>query len=254
VNEDGFYIGYHPSAPPAHARRLRGVSIGLVVIGLILAAGLASQQVPFVPAVFEVGTEREWTGWLREEPVPILVVALPGEGDHPFALSSYLLVGSGKHGARDAVEGLHGQLARVRGTLIHLDGQTMIELTSDGAIAALDTAEDGPIARREAIGRVTLQGEIVDSKCHFGVMNPATGKVHRACAARCLSGGIPPVFLVRGEDGGRLHLLLTGADGRSIGRDVLDWVAEPIEVTGHVERIDSLLVLRAEPDTFSRVP
>jgi hypothetical protein len=29
---------------------------------------------------------------------------------------------------------------------------------------------------------MTLTGEIVDSKCYLGVMNPGQGKVHRDCA------------------------------------------------------------------------
>lgn len=252
--DDGFYIGYRDRASPGHARRMRRVAAALVGGAVAAAALLASQQAPFVPSVFEFGTETELMGWIREQPVPALVVAAPGDAERPLALSSYLLVGFGKHGAQEAVAGLHGQHVRVRGTLIHLDGEAMIELTNEGAIAPLEATGAAPEEDRERIGRVTLRGEIVDSKCHFGVMNPGTGKVHRACAARCLSGGVPPVFLVRTADGGRLHLLLVGTDGRSIGPEVLDVVAEPLEITGEVERIDSLLVLRAEPDTFARIP
>jgi hypothetical protein len=62
------------------------------------------------------------------------------------------------------------------------------------------------------------------------------------------------VLLARTSDGGRLHLLVTGDDGRAIGRELLDIVAEPLEVSGRVERIDGLLVLRAEPERFVRVP
>lgn len=36
-----------------------------------------------------------------------------------------------------------------------------------------------------------ITGELVDSKCNLGVMNPGSGKVHRDCAARCVSGGVP---------------------------------------------------------------
>jgi hypothetical protein len=251
--EKELYIGYVDRAPPGHARRLRGISIGLVVGGMVVAGLLASGQAGFVPAVFEFGSERELTGWVREEPVPSLLVAVPGSQGQPFALSSYLLVSPGKHGAGEAVRGLHDRHARVRGTLVYLDGETMIELAGEDAVTPLAGSDAAPRSSRESLGRLTLRGEIVDSKCHFGVMNPATGKVHRACAARCLSGGIPPVFLARTYDGGRLHLLLTGGDGRAIGREVLDIVAEPVEITGEVERIDSLLVLRAEPDTFVRV-
>jgi hypothetical protein len=42
-----------------------------------------------------------------------------------------------------------------------------------------------------------LRGEIVDTKCYLGVMTPGEDKVHRGCAVRCISRGVPPAFLVR---------------------------------------------------------
>jgi hypothetical protein len=252
--ENDFYVGHSDRAPPTHARRQRAVSITLVVVCAALAGALAAQQSPLVPAVYEIGEEREFTGWVRERPAPRLVVAVPGAQDQAFALASYLLVSTGKRGADAAVHGLDGRHARVRGTLAYLDGQTMIELAEDAAITPLAGGDAAPASHRQSLGRVTLRGEIVDSKCHFGVMNPATGKVHRACAANCLRGGVPPVLLARTSDSGRLHLLVTGDDGRAIGRELLDIVAEPLEVSGRVERIDGLLVLRAEPERFVRVP
>jgi hypothetical protein len=51
-----------------------------------------------------------------------------------------------------------------------------------------------------SLGTQTLIGEIVDSKCYLGVMNPGALIPHRACAIRCISGGIPPVLLVRQSD------------------------------------------------------
>jgi hypothetical protein len=98
------------------------------------------------------------------------------------------------------------------------------------------------------VGEVTLTGEIVDSKCYLGVMNPGRTKVHRDCAARCISGGIPPAFVT--ADG---FYLLVGGDGRSVRHEVLDWVGETIEVTGTVQRSGETLILRAEPTSFRRV-
>ena len=49
----------------------------------------------------------------------------------------------------------------------------------------------------ESLGKQTFVGEIVDSKCFLGVMNPGRLTPHRACAIRCISGGVPPVLLVR---------------------------------------------------------
>lgn len=42
---------------------------------------------------------------------------------------------------------------------------------------------------------VTLDGELVDSKCYLGTMKPGDGKTHKSCAILCLRGGIPPLFV-----------------------------------------------------------
>ena len=103
------------------------------------------------------------------------------------------------------------------------------------------------------LGRQTLRGEIVDSKCFLGVMNPGQLLPHRACAIRCISGGIPPMLLVRPTNGAAIYLLLVSADGKPVNQQVLDLVAEPVQITGEVERQGELLVLRADPATYRRL-
>jgi len=93
----------------------------------------------------------------------------------------------------------------------------------------------------------------VDSKCFLGVMNPGQLAPHRACAIRCISGGCPPVLLVRRERGPPLYLLLVSAGGASVNKQVLDLVAEPVEITGEIEQQGDLLILRADPRTYRRV-
>ena len=105
-----------------------------------------------------------------------------------------------------------------------------------------------------SLGTQTLIGEIVDSKCFLGVMNPGALTPHRACAIRCISGGIPPVLLVRQTNGPALYFLLVSRDGRPVNKQVLNLVAEPVEITGEVERQGELLVLRADPATYRRIP
>jgi len=102
------------------------------------------------------------------------------------------------------------------------------------------------------LGAVTLAGEIVDSKCYLGVMNPGQGKVHRDCAARCLSGGIPPIFVT--ANGGE-QLLLVSADGNAVGRDALrEFVAEPLTIQGELlQRGDSRL-LKIDPQELRHMP
>ena len=103
------------------------------------------------------------------------------------------------------------------------------------------------------LGRGTFVGEIVDSKCHFGVMNPGTAKPHRACAIRCISGGIPPVLMVRHREGAIHYFFLVSSTGAPVNKLVLDLVAEPVEITGEVERHGDVLLLKADPASYRRL-
>ncbi len=80
-----------------------------------------------------------------------------------------------------------------------------------------------------------------------GVMKPGEGKTHRVCAVRCISGGAPPMLWVRDSSGRERQFLLAGRDGRQIGAEILDVVAEPVEVTGEVLSQGDLWILRTEP-------
>jgi hypothetical protein len=84
-------------------------------------------------------------------------------------------------------------------------------------------------------------------------MNPGQLLPHRACAIRCISGGIPPVLLVRQKDGPPIYLLLVSADGGPVNQQVLDMVAEPVQITGEIERQGDLLILRADPATYRKL-
>jgi hypothetical protein len=90
------------------------------------------------------------------------------------------------------------------------------------------------------LGIVALTGEIVDSKCYLGVMNPGAGKVHRDCAARCIAGGIPPAFIAKDSDGVSKTLVLSNAG------DVTQFVAEPVEIRGRLLRSNGMLTLDAD--------
>jgi hypothetical protein len=69
-------------------------------------------------------------------------------------------------------------------------------------------------------------------------MNPGNGKVHRDCAVRCLSGGIPSVFATNDFNGSPAVLLLTGPNQKRLPRGAfLDRVAQPIQIHGRVMQI-----------------
>ena len=156
---------------------------------LVLVAG----QMPFANSAFEYGKLRSFEGVIVTRPFPTLLVARPGQTGQEDKYSRYLLVAPGKHGADDLVASFDGKQVRLQGQLIYRGGGTMVEITPS-SIAVTDTAPAIQETTRD-LGTVTVTGEIVDSKCYLGVMNPGQGKVHRDCAARCLSGGIPPIFV-----------------------------------------------------------
>lgn len=258
--DEDFYIGWQDQPPPGVRRALFGAARALLVLAALVALLLAWGQGPIRGGVFEYGVEREFEGLLSERPAPSLRVERPGRlaalGAQTVPIvSRWLLVAPGKHGAQELIAGLDGRRVRARGTLVYRDDETMLELSGRPQLdepARTDDSGGEPAGAHAPIplGRVTLSGEIVDSKCYFGVMVPGEGRSHRACAIRCLSGGIPPVFRVRTDDGGELCLLLVGRDGRALNAEILQRVAEPLRITGEVERLDDLRVLRAEPAEF----
>jgi hypothetical protein len=152
------------------------------------------------------------------------------------------LVAPGKHGADNLVAGFDGKEVRLQGQLIYRESVTMIEI-EPGSIAPLNSpsAQQAPTVD---LGEVTVTGEIVDGKCYLGVMNPGNGKVHRDCAARCISGGIPPIFVT---SDGEEQFLLVASDGNAIAADALrEFVAEPITITGEALRRGESRMLRMD--------
>jgi hypothetical protein len=250
--EDEFYIGWMRDSPSRTAARTRGAVLLLLGLGVLVACLAASGQGAFDRGTFEYGVERDFEGLLIEQPYPLLVVPPADGATRP---TTHYLVDFGKRGAADRVTGLDGRIVRLTGSAIHNDSQHMIEVhrvepvaSPAAALAAFASAEE------QSLGTWTLAGEIVDSKCHLGVMKPGRGRPHKECAVRCISGGIPPVLRVTSPDGRAVYLSLVGDDGRAVNGEVLQWVAEPVEITGRVVRTRGLLVLYAEPSTYRHVP
>jgi hypothetical protein len=239
---DDFYVGYLPKSPTGLGRIAAQIAVGVLLAGLIAGGLLIFGQPPFATSKFEYGEYRDYAGVVEEWPYPILV------SDH----ASFLLVAPGKHGLSDTVKGMQGKQVRLKGSLIERAPDRMIEVVP-GSIAA-DTPQSHLTVRSVIdLGPVTLRGEIVDTKCYLGVMNPGERKVHRDCAVRCISGGVPPAFLARDAAGDARILLLVGDDGRALSKEVLPFVAEPLEISGVLVRTGSTLTLKADPARFRRI-
>ena len=254
---DEFYIGWEDKAPPAIGSRVRRAVVFLLALAVGLGVLLSLAQRTIGVSVFEWGKVKKVSGILKSQPYPHLLVPRPGASDGQTPFSSYYLVKPFKFGLDPETSSrLDGKSVSLKGTLIYRGGQTMIEVADDSMRASDSLAPprgEGLPVIPVSLGTHTLVGEIVDSKCFLGVMNPGSLLPHRACAIRCISGGIPPVLLVRQKNGPALHLLLVSRDGKPVNKQVLDLVAEPVEITGEVERQGELLILRADPTTYRRV-
>ncbi|MGE3107651.1 MAG: hypothetical protein AB7O77_04775 [Phycisphaerales bacterium] len=239
---DEFYIGYAPKAPPAVARRTRLIVAAYVLFSMIIATVCVAFIKPTGDGVWEDGSFKSFTGTLLKKPYPIIILDKPladGVG------STALLVDFGKRGAQQRVQSLSGRV-RVTGTTLHRDGRGMIELAPDpDAIAELKSeAAILPSFARD-ITPVTLRGEIVDPKCFLGAMKPGEGKTHKACAIRCISGGIPPTLVCWDAQGNSTYFVLADESGNPACDLFLDVIGQPVEVTGTLARLGDLMFLLA---------
>ena len=226
-SESEFYVGYLPM-PVGLKRTIRRVVIAIGGLALGVAALLIVAQHPFPAATFEFQHYRDFRGTFIADPYPALTI--PGQG------LPWLLVAPGKHGLGD-MRSLNGREVMLTGERIVRGVDQMIEVK--GQIQAGQATTPNPAG--EDLGIVQLTGEVVDSKCYFGVMNPGAGKVHRDCAVRCISGGIPPAFLVRDASGNTATLLLANWK-----RELLNHIAEPVNIRGRLVRSSGRLILYQE--------
>jgi len=251
---DEFYIGWESKAAPGIGKTVHRVVMVLVVLALAAPIVFALSQRMIGESVFEWGMHKSFNGVFRATPYPHLIVPRPGMVEGQPEFSTYYLVNEWKFGLPgEAVSAFDGAPVRLKGSLIYRGSQTMIE-TRPEWIEADDSMSKFALPVAVPLGKQTLVGEIVDSKCFLGVMNPGQLTPHRACAIRCISGGVPPVLLVRQPDAPAVYLLLVSADGKPVNQQVLEMVAEPLEITGEVERQGELLILRANPATYRRLP
>jgi len=252
---DEFYIGWEAKSAPGIGKMVRKAVVVVLTLASFTPVILAVSQRMIGASVFEWGNHKSFSGILQTTPYPHLLVPRPGNADGLPRFSTYYLVAPWKFGLeQEAIAPLDGKSVTLKGTLIYRGNQTMIETKPEWITASTNderrARSDAPYQR---LGKQTLIGEIVDSKCFLGVMNPGQLTPHRACAIRCISGGVPPVLLVRRKDGPAIYLLLVSADGKPVNKQVLDMVAEPLEITGEVERQSELLILRADPTTYRKL-
>ena len=242
--QNEFYIGWKEEMSEGNASFLKKILIPLFVLIPILVFAVVLFQKPFNQHQFEFGKITPITGTYYGKPVPMLVA---DQGVLPDGISTdIVLVGYGKFGAKGIMQALektngnlNGKKISLAGTLIYGDGKTLLELTEEeGSLIEIKKTPTTINPEKTASKSISLSGEIIDPKCYFGVMKPGEGKIHKSCAIRCISGGIPPVLRVKTDkpSEAQKYYLLLDEQGRDINKAVLPFVAEHINITGKSNR------------------
>jgi len=240
-HDDDFYIGYK-SMPVSLRGRHRAVAIAFVVMFALAAVGVSSQQKSSGSGVWQASEVVTVEGLLVAEPYP-LVQVVSDEG-----AQSVLLIQPGKHSANALATAHAGKMVAVSGYAITRGGWRMLEVPDTESIVVLENTASSAPPSIEALGNITLDGEVVGSKCFLGVMKPGDGPVHRACAELCLLGGVPPMFVARDSAGDKYGYLLVAPDGSSLSLELAAHSAVPVRIQGELQQRGDLLYIQAEPD------
>jgi len=253
MKNDDFFIGWMPKAPKTFARHIKKVIFILVPIVVVTGILLSLSQKPFSTGNFEFGKLTEVKGIFFREPVPLLKAV---NGKNIFGNPSFItipLIGFGKSGAGGTIADIEKQKnisldkkeVTIKGTLLYNDGKLLMQIDANDqfltSVGGNTEASLLPVVKD--LGEQTINGEIVDPKCFFGVMKPGQGKPHKDCAIRCILGGIPPVLKVTDEKGNENYYLVVGPNGEKMNEAVKNFVAEPVSVHANVRKYDDWIIL-----------
>jgi hypothetical protein len=247
-NEE-FYVSYIDGSlgekTKKQLKRFVIVSVLLIVFSALL---FSFTQKQFKNSSFELSSTTKISGTFHENPYPMLRVEIAEN-----TYKNILLLGFGKSSAnpflkklQSEVKDLNGKQLSIEGNLIYYNGKTLIQIT-DVEKVTLENNTQNTIPKKEIISEMTLKGEIIDPKCYFGVMKPGKGKIHRSCAVRCISGGIPPVFATTDHNNISKYYLITDINGNPIHKDVLPYIGKPSEIKGLVEQMEDWYILKIDP-------
>jgi hypothetical protein len=246
VEGESIYVLYRPL--PTRNRRFLRVYVPTMLWSLVIVAFVwARAQQPPGPAVWDDAVARSFTGVVRMEPYPMLV--LPGKDGLPAEVM--LIVEVGKHGAQQRLGPLAGRSATLSGWLLERDGRRMLEL--EPGTLAQPVGEPVPSVGERVVGRVILRGEVVDAKCFLGAMKPGAGKPHKACATLCVRGGLPAVFVPHDPGTGPRFYVLSGPDGGAPGPWFEGMIADPVEVAGEHRIVGDLDTVVVVPGSIRRL-
>lgn len=243
---DEFYVSYiHGSLGYKTKRTLKRFERSAIMVIIVAAVVFSFSQKPFKNATFELLSDTKITGTYHENPYPMLRVQVAKN-----TFKNILLLGFGKSSANPFLEqikkeakDLNGKTLSIEGNLIYYNGKTLIQITDEEKVTLIPNSTEIP-PKKISISNMTLEGEIIDPKCYFGVMKPGKGKIHRSCAVRCISGGVPPVLATTDNNNISEYYLLTDLKGHPINNDILPYIGKPSKIKGTVEKMEDWYIMK----------
>ncbi len=259
TSKESFFVGYLP-IPSRLSKWLGAITAGLAIALATLATLMGLGQRDPGSAVWSVDKTEQLSGRFFINPYPRVVT--PASADSPA--TSILLVGEGKVGVAQRLRDFDGQQITLPGHWLRRDDFALFEVADAVPATPSPTPLQPPAvapARTTSTAPLTFSGEIVDPKCYCGAMKPGDGKTHKACAALCLRGGIPPAFVAERSAPSSAHpaecWLLTQADGRGFTPESVEvlvpFVGDRVTLQGHPVVIDGQRYLQVDPATVHRL-
>lgn len=201
----------------------------------------------------KTGPDPFFVGFFRKVPRGIAVVALSAGGAMVGVLLAVALAlplgmadpGSGRY-ANDLKGGvLTGVIEPLRYPILR------VPAAADGPARAVLLGGNLKIGVQEQVAAlatpsVTAGGVFVRRGDLEMLLMGGNGLAHKACANLCIAGGLPAVLVTALPVEGSTVVLLADADGGPMPAGLLDLTAVPVEMTGHLERRDDLLIFRID--------
>lgn len=247
-----FFIGWASPVAPELVRLLAIVAVSFLL-------GISGGAVLLARSFTDPGQSLFGAGRLPRAPVDATLTGTVTRWPHPVLWLSesdgrtpgqgVLLAAEGKYGLQIG-DDLDGKVVTVTGTRVARGDLDMV-IVSEGPKPLGGAPVSAP--KSEALGVWRLGGEICDGKCATGVMSPGTGLAHKACANLCILGELPAVLVMPEPLLGQQVVVLAGVDGRPLGRDLLPFVAVPVQMEGHIERRGAMLFMRADLSWIRRL-
>jgi len=252
-----FFIGWLGVIDKHTKKTVSSFMFPAMLIGFIFLLSFTFLQKKIANSAYIYNEVAEYTGKLSNYPFPHILFT---KGKDVFGNPKYEvlpLVNAWKFGADSLIAKWNvtneNDMATIQGTIIIRDSVKAMELTNkENAFLSPKTPTSNIKPEVKKIGLVTIQGEIIDPKCYLGAMNPGEGKPHRSCAIRCISGGIMPMITYM-ENGQKKYAVLLGENGEKINSQVLDFVAEPVEIKGVLYTYENWNYIQINPNFIKRL-